>query len=205
MASWSGSAGLPVQPRRDRPPLRGLVAVPAVGVREHHLDELDARGLESIEGAFERDELVGLEPTGDHGLVGRRLDPVRLADQDPAVSTDRRAEQVDGPGEAAADPRRPDARDDVEGTRIGLVRAGVALDEGQAIGDAELGSPRDRRTEEDRAQVDADARPNRTTRPIDRASRPCRTRDPARASRPRRPQISPSSRSFSSVNGLRMR
>ena len=41
---------------------------------------------------------------------------------------------------------------------LGLVGAGIALDEREPVGDAELAGARDGGTEEHRAEVDADAR-----------------------------------------------
>ena len=73
------------------------------------------------------------------------------------AAADRRTQERDRARQAAADPGRPDAGRDVEPARLRLVGPGVTLDERQPVGDAELRGPRDRRAEEHRAEVDADA------------------------------------------------
>lgn len=87
--------------------------------------------------------------------AGGSPDPVALADQGEAVGAQHRAHEVEGAGEAAADPGGADAGDQIEAL-LGRVGARVALDERDAVGDAQLGRAFAGGGEEDLADVHAD-------------------------------------------------
>src|ERR1700733_11239274 len=87
------------------------------------------------------------------GLPGRFLPPERLADQQQPARGERGPQEVDGAGQPAADPGRPDAGDRVERRLINRERAGLGLLEPDPVGDAQVSGPVPRGRHEDLAEV----------------------------------------------------
>ena len=139
-------------------PFDRLVAVPAVLVGQHHFHDVAAQGAERGE-EFRKGEEVG-DGVGETALGDlfrrRQPPPVRFAYEDDPAGAQAPRQQLDGAGDAPADPGRADTGRHL-GLLVGDIAGGIAMDEPDLPGDAEFFGTAFRLLGEQPAQVDAGA------------------------------------------------